>query len=294
MSVDFVRYLAAKRSVDDRALNQQVVDRLRAELSVHRVPGSLEVLEIGAGIGTMIERAADWRLFAHCAGSVKYLAIDADAANISAAAHRLANPTKSITSQGLQVVLKTADLFDLFETTEYADHFDLLIANAFLDLVDVGFVLPRLRQLLRPGGLGWFTLNFDGATILQPEIDTPFDTLVEMLYHRTMDERLVTGRPSGDSRTGRHLFQQLRSSRFEILAAGASDWVLFAGADGYPHDEAAFLHFIIEMMHGALADCSELDSARYADWIAMRHAQIDNGVLAYVAHQLDFLVRRPL
>jgi len=31
----------------------------------------------------------------------------------------------------------------------------------------------------------------------------------------------------------------------DILDAGSSDWVIFAGPQGYPSDEAYFLHFII-------------------------------------------------
>ena len=42
--IDFVRYLAAKQTVDDRALNAHVYETLRAALP----PGPLDVLEVGA------------------------------------------------------------------------------------------------------------------------------------------------------------------------------------------------------------------------------------------------------
>ena len=46
---------------------------------------------------------------------------------------------------------------------------DLLIANAFLDIVDVPATLPPLFRLLVPNGLYWFSTNFDGETIFLPE-----------------------------------------------------------------------------------------------------------------------------
>src|SRR5688572_27596862 len=58
----FVRYLLAKKTVDDRALNQTVLSALRRELP--RVDGQrrLQILEIGAGVGTMVPRLSDWNV----------------------------------------------------------------------------------------------------------------------------------------------------------------------------------------------------------------------------------------
>jgi hypothetical protein len=84
----------------------------------------------------------------------------------------------------------------------------VLIANAFLDLIDVPATLPALLSLLKPGGLFYFTITFDGATIIQPEIDSALDAQIEALYHETMDRRVIGGKPSGDSRTGRHFFDR--------------------------------------------------------------------------------------
>jgi hypothetical protein len=37
----------------------------------------------------------------------------------------------------------------------------------------------------------------------------------------------------------------------------------------------------------------EIDNSLFEAWIAQRHAQIEAGTLVYIAHQLDFLGRRP-
>jgi hypothetical protein len=159
--------------------------------------------------------------------------------------------------------------------------------------MDVPAVLPLLFSLLRPGGLFYATIVFDGATILEPEIEPKLDAQIETLYHQTMDLRIVAGKPSGDSRTGRHLFGHLRDAGAELLDVGSSDWVVFAGPNGYLADEGFFLHFIIHTIHTALEGHPDLDGAVFADWIAQRHAQIRGGSLVYIAHQLDFLVRVP-
>ncbi len=81
----FTRYLSAKKTVDDRSLNKTVLQSLMAELSVLPDHEPLQVLEIGAGIGTMVERALDWGIVQQA----EYTALDAEAENINAAMTRL-------------------------------------------------------------------------------------------------------------------------------------------------------------------------------------------------------------
>jgi SAM-dependent methyltransferase len=272
----FVRYLAAKKTVDDRALNATVWATLARALPTDR---PVRVLEVGAGIGTMIERAIDHGLFAQA----HYTAVDAQPANIAAARQRLGvRPSK------WHITLHTADLFDFLQD-HATEQWDVLIAHAVLDLLDLPSALPALLGALRPGGLSYFTLNFDGNTIFQPEFDPAFDQQIETLYHRTMDERQTQGRPSGDSRTGRHLLPALRQAGVTLLAAGSSDWVVFPGPHGYVGDEAYFLRFIVETVGRALGCHPGLDPARLAHWLTTRRAQIERGELIYIAHQLDVL-----
>ncbi len=296
----FARYLAAKKSVDDRALNRRVWGSLVDKLPPSSAQAPLRVLEVGAGIGTMVERTLDWGLLAQAT----YTAIDAEPDYIHAAHHRLLawadrRGFSVEHKQGRLCLLKGAccvcvgleatDLFDFAARQRGPGVWDLLIAHAFLDLTEVPTTLPSLFSLLRPKGLFYFTIVFDGDTILEPVIDRALDAHILALYHQTMDQRITAGKSSGDSRAGRHLFDQLRGAGAEVLDAGSSDWVVFAGADGYPADEAYFLHFIIHTIRSALEGCSELDPERLDAWIAQRHAQIEAGELTYIAHQLDFL-----
>jgi SAM-dependent methyltransferase len=299
----FRRYLTAKQSVDERALNRHVWQSLVAALPRATPEQQLQILEVGAGLGTMVERLFAGGMLTHAT----YTAIDMEPTLIAEARRRL---PQWATAQGLQVqqdsqtqlhmqrlgqdisvATEAIDLFRFIAREQGQRVWDLLIAQAVLDLVDVPTTLPALLSLLRPGGLFYCPITFDGATVFQPEIDREFDAAIEVGYHQTMDRRLVAGKPSGDSRTGRHLFTHLRAVGVEVLAAGSSDWVVFAGPNGYAADEAYFLHFIIHTMHTALSGQPDLDAERLTAWIAQRHAQVEQGTLVYIAHQLDILGR---
>ncbi len=249
----------------------------------------------------MVERLLDRGLLTRAA----YTGIDVEAGCIRAAAQRLHGYAAarqvpltvdsggamlfSTPAQDVRITLEAADLFDFLDREPGKSAWDLLVAHAVLDLIDLAAALPRLLSRLAPGGLFYFTLNFDGATILEPPIDPDLDALIEALYHRTMDTRRSRGRPSGSSRTGRRLFGRLKEAGARLIAAGSSDWVVFPGPDGYPGDEAYFLHFIIDTIGQALHGHPELASSRFQAWIAQRHRQIESAELTYIAHQLDFL-----
>jgi SAM-dependent methyltransferase len=295
----FTRYLAAKKSVDDRALNRyvlQVINDLLQEFSNSR---PLKLLEIGAGIGTMIERLVEWELL----GDVEYTALDSELENIDFARTRLLDWATQNQFQIVQkgnelhfslhkntvlVKLLAVDLFDFLDQQLKSRCWDLIVAHAFLDLIDVPTTLPRIFDLARPGGFYYFSINYDGLTVLEPAIDQEFDHFVLELYHRTMEQRLRDGLQYGDRNTGRSLISQIQYAGGRVLASGSSDWIVYPQDAGYPEDEAYFLHFIINTIYRALEHHAELDNQKFADWIRQRHDQIDQHKLVYIAHQLDY------
>ena len=91
----FARYLTAKKSVDDRALNQSVWQSLLAALPAPP-QSSLQILEVGAGLGAMVERL----VASVCSPHATYTAIDLEPALIAEARRRL---PQWATAQGWQV-----------------------------------------------------------------------------------------------------------------------------------------------------------------------------------------------
>ncbi|MCP4138982.1 MAG: class I SAM-dependent methyltransferase [Chloroflexi bacterium] len=294
---NFPRYLASKKSVDDRALNQRVWDALVEYLNN---PWDVEILEIGGGIGTMIERLLERGLLQHA----NYTLLDEQPENITEAKRRLPEWAEKNSfevswedeklvlwknGQITKVTFLAEDLFDFLARHNAEKKYDLLIAHAFLDLVDIPATLPRIFALLKAQGHFYFTINFDGETIFEPAV--VHDEEIIARYHQTMDERIIDGKVSGDSCAGRHLFEHLKIAGGEILAAGSSDWVVFSKENDYLADEAYFLHFIVDTVQGALLRDREIAPRQIESWASARHAQIESGALVYIAHQLDFFGR---
>jgi hypothetical protein len=295
MTSGYARYLAAKTAVDDRALNRHVLAELRRLMPA----GAPQVVEVGAGLGTMVARLLDWGVV----GAGEYILLDADRQLLDDSRRWLRDwaAARGLRSELLPDGLRVGDLRVRLEHAELGRYLeaahgaqaDVLIANAVLDLVDVPAVLPGLLRLLVPGGVYWFTINYDGESIFAP--GHLHDDQVMQAYHRDMDERVRYGRPAGDSRTGRRLFQYLRAAGAPALAAGSSDWVVSAGPDGsYPGDEAYFLRSILSTIQNALRSRQDrVEPANLADWQAARGRQLAAGELVYIAHQLDFVGRSP-
>jgi SAM-dependent methyltransferase len=295
MTSGYARYLAAKTTVDDRALNRHVLAELR-RLMPAVAP---QVVEVGAGLGTMVARLMDWGVV----GAGEYLLLDADRQLLDDSRRWLRGwaAAGGLRSELMPDGLQVGDLRVRLEHAELGRYLeaahgalaDVLIANSVLDLVDVPGVLPGLLRLLVPGGVYWFTINYDGESIFAP--GHLHDDQVMQAYHRDMDERVRYGRPAGDSRTGRRLFHYLRDAGAPALAAGSSDWVVSAGPDGnYPGDEAYFLRSILSTIQNALRSRPDrVAPADLTDWLAVRRRQLAAGELVYIAHQLDFVGRSP-
>ena len=303
LDYDFVRYLDAKKKIDDRALNRRVWDKLSAQLPTTNSRIPLQVLELGAGIGTMVERFVDWGLLT-CAD---YTAVDVEADYIREACHRLnhkklikvsdLNPGSlnqsanyTVNSQ-VAVTFECADIYRFFEKACGKKKWDLGVAHAFMDLVNIAEVVPRFCQLIKPKGLLYLTLNYDGETILLPTVDQEFDQLINQLYNQSMDERIVNGKRVGDSRTGRHLLYHLIKANAKLLAAGSSDWIVFSGPRGYTQDETYFLQFIVHTIYTELKGHASLNQKQLVSWVKRRRDQIEKGELIFIAKQMDVLAR---
>ena len=284
----YPRYLRSKRTVDDRALNRGVMETVLASLPADR---PVRIAELGGGVGTMADRLIETGRIPNA----DYLIVDTDSEFLDEA-RTLApqwqqgltrNVTTAIPGVSFDVSTQHTPLEDWLQQDGGA--FDLIIAHAVLDLVDVQDILPRLFQRLAGGGVFWPTINFDGETIFVPK--DPRDGALIDAYHRSMDERVRDGQPAGSSTAGRELFEHIRAAGGEIVRAGSSDWVVFGGASGYEADEAYFVHHIIHTVEQELRTHPALGTLAEA-WGELRHAQVESGELVYIAHQLDFAVRR--
>ncbi len=298
-----IRYLEVKKGIDDRSLNQAVWQQMADLLRELQTGRRVVIMEVGCGIGTMIERMLGRGLLTRAACT----ALDLQPEYIAEAKTRLLGYAENQgfgtrrnadgalmlerPGEGVSLHFVAGDLFDFAVQERHKPLYDMILAHAFLDLVDLDAALEAILSLIRPGGLLYFSLNFDGATIFEPQIHPGLDRQIEELYHETMDLRRDDGRSSQRSRTGRRLLTALAQAGLAILAAGSSDWIIHPHPSGYSLDEAYFLHFIIETIGRALAGRADPDQSSLQGWIAERHRQVERGLLTYTAHQIDVLAR---
>ncbi|MFP3853909.1 MAG: class I SAM-dependent methyltransferase [Anaerolineales bacterium] len=292
-------YLAAKKSIDDRSLNSHVW----RELWHHAPAPPLRVLELGAGIGTMLERLlerGDLR-------QAQYTALDIDPSYLALAKERIQGWAAAESVQcapldgGLHLKGRDLNLKFRFVTDDITQgirdqvggEWDLLIGNALLDLVHIPSVLPELLALLQAGGLFYFSITFDGLTHFEPILDPELDRTILDHYHQTMDERRDHGREAGHSQSGRILLSELQKAGAGIIAAGGSDWVIHPTDGAYTEDEEVFLKAILDTMEGALLQQGVLAKSTVQDWINLRRRQVAEAGLIFLTHQLDVCGRPP-
>ena len=296
MTDSFQRYLRAKRTVDDRALDRRVVGRLR-EAVRDRAAATTEpfrVVDAGAGIGTMLTRAVEWDLLPD--GNIEYVAVDIDGENIDAIrSHveqwangretiRLGSDPFSIETAQQSITVRTVVDDVVTHAGKMDPTADLLVGVALLDLVEFE-ELGTLLGCLASGGLCYFPITFDGATRFRPR--HPADDLIESRYHDHMDQK-----PGGNSQAGGDVLTAVqRMERATLLDAGGSDWIVRPIDGEYPSDEAYFLRHIVDSVESAVGELAGEDLPELNDWLDQRRAQIDDGELLYLTHQLDVLGR---
>jgi len=296
MTDSFQRYLRAKRTVDDRALDRRVVGRLR-EAVRDRAAATTEpfrVVDAGAGVGTMLTRAVEWDLLPD--GDIEYVAVDIDGENVDAIRPhveqwangretiRLGSDPFSIETAQQSITVRTVVDDVVTHAGKMDPTADLLVGVALLDLVEFE-ELETLLGCLASGGLCYFPITFDGATRFRPR--HPADDLIESRYHDHMDQK-----PGGNSQAGGDVLTAVqRMERATLLDAGGSDWIVRPIDGEYPSDEAYFLRHIVDSVESAVGELAGEDLPELNDWLDQRRAQIDDGELLYLTHQLDVLGR---
>lgn len=283
---DYVQYLAVKKNIDDRSLNKTVWLEFSTWLKTESEgKETLKVLEIGAGIGTMVERLLDAALLLNC----HYIAIEPEAEFKNAALERLSawasknNCKFTFDSEGLWLIssnkLKLTIEWHMSSANEIdanfaKDEFDLLLSHAVIDLLPVPEIMPSILDKLKAKGAYYFSLNFSGETDFYPEHES--DREISQNYHADMDSRF----PDLDwqpSLTGSALPNWLKKYGCQTVIKGESDWQLgeFEALGRLREEDSLFLRNILDTIKKALSGLPILD-----DWLRVRYKQLDQGQLA--------------
>ena len=221
------RYLAAKRTVDERAANR----RVREELLDRLMAGPV-VYDAGAGTGTLLARLLDWGVTPSA-----YEAVDRNPVVVD---HGVQARADELAARGIEVnrdangergfragnttVQFTAD--DVL--TAAPETADLVVAASLLDLVSVGDAFAQFERTLGDGGMVYAPATFDGGTFFAPT--HPADELVTRVFHES-----IRAQPDRTPEAGRGALSEAASRGWEVIAVGSADWIV--GAETDPSDD---------------------------------------------------------
>lgn len=245
----------------------------------------LRIAEIGAGTGTMIDRLRDWGTFAGIAASGRDIRYDAWEINPETAA-RLARRLED----AAEIAAWQVHTDDLRRGGDEHGTYDLMIANAVLDLFSPDQVAELVTNRVAAGGLLYASIVFDGVSLIEPETDPDLDAAILDLYHRSM---------SGGF--GRRQLRALWEAGCSIHAVGSSDWIIPPRHGGPTAEEAELLSTVLSMISGSVGELitrgvqsvhGAVTEAQLEAWLRRRREQLARGELMFEAHQFDFLAER--
>ena len=294
----YAKYLASKESIDARSLNRNVWDDFVSQL--RGASQVLQVIELGGGIGTTFKRIASQNLQA----DLHYTLVDNEQENLDHFTSHVAEWMGEMQYQQeaalawrnsvgslVKVTPLLKDVHHLLADKAAKGKWDWMIAQAFLDLFDIEDFLSPLLSLLRPGGLFYFPINFDGITSFLPTMSPELDAHVESIYHDSMDARATQPTLKGHSQSGRLLLSEILRLKHEILSAGASDWIIHPVNGTYIQSDQFFLGQMLHFVESELKKSNEIDNDVADDWLKKRRQQLNSGELIFLAHQIDVLGR---
>jgi SAM-dependent methyltransferase len=300
MPVSFGAFLDLKFALDERSLNPTVRAAFHAAL---RDRPALACLDLGVGSGASLVRL----LAAEPAADLKITAVDRDPTLLKKAQERTetllrkqefrvsGSPGVLWAKRGerrVAVEFVAADLRN-FEP-DRPGACDAVIAHAVMDLLPPGILAGRIGGWLKPGGLCYASLNYDGGTSLFPEYPNPaLEERILAAYDASMERRRVWDQASGGARSGRRLHGALLQAGLDILVYGSSDWNLVPSRRAYRAGEAAFLAEILGLIRGEAERSGEFGGRDLEAWHRERLARIEAGELGLIVHQIDLLAEKP-
>lgn len=302
MNIDFPRYLLSKYYLDFRSLHHTTLACLYSNLEkINRPP---QILELGGGIGSMFtyfvhdkfETEFDYTLIDKSEENIRFIPDNVKFhSNGNGFIFEDCGNHKYRVSNGESICqLQTTSISteEFINSWNKGPEFDIILASSYLDIVPVPETLRLLQTVLKPVGILYLPLNYDGLTLFHPVVDRQLDDEIVALYNLSMDNRRIDGLQTGGSLTGRKLLDWLPEAGYEIVCAGSSDWCLLPVKENYRGDEGYFLECILQFVEDSVSPLWKDKPEILENWLALRRRQIIEGKLSYLAHQLDYMARR--
>ncbi|WP_119631107.1 class I SAM-dependent methyltransferase [Methylocaldum marinum] len=300
MDIPFHDYLEAKFALDGRSLNREVENEFARML-----PGEspLVCLDLGTGTGASVLRL----LGLSPETDLHITAVDRDRTLLGIAREGTA---AFLRDRGFDVSAVPAGILSkkkgrevavdfvcgdlrLFEPNQTFGSIDAIIAHAVMDLLPLTTMAERIARWLRPKGIFYSTVNYDGETVLFPiYTDEALENRILGIYDASMEERRVWDDNSGGARSGRRLHRVLGETGFEMIAYGSSDWNITPQRRTYRDGDAVCLTALLGMIRDEAARSGEFSEDMLDRWHRERSERLAAGELGLIVHQIDLLAEK--
>lgn len=300
VDIPFHDYLEAKFALDERSLNREVQTEFAQWLSGKP---RLTCLDLGTGTGASVLRL----LKLAPETDLHITAVDRDGTLLDTARERTADLLRQ---KGLYVSVEPAGIrarqdgreiavdfvcSDLrhFEPNKATGSYDAVIAHAVMDLLPLRTMAGRIARWLRPKGIFYGSVNYDGETVLFPVYaDEAFENSILAVYDASMEERRVWDENSGGARSGRRLHRVLGETGFEPIAYGSSDWNITPLRRIYRNRDAVCLAALLNMIRDEALRSGQFSTDSLDRWYRERSERLTAGELGLIIHQIDLLAEK--
>ncbi|HYE36900.1 class I SAM-dependent methyltransferase [Methylocaldum sp.] len=301
MDIHFHDYLEAKFALDERSLNPDVKTEFARWVSGQP---RVTCLDLGTGTGASVRRLLNLVTEA----DLHITAVDRDPTLLGIAQERMADllrhrgfdvsaePTGIRARQSSHEISIDFVCSDLqhFAPNQAPASFDAVITHAVMDLLPLRTMAERIARWLRPKGLFYSTINYDGETALFPVYrDEDFESRILALYDTSMEERRVWDENSGGARSGRRLHRILGETGFEPIAYGSSDWNITPLRRTYYRDrDAVCLTALLNMIRDEAIQSGQFPKEALDQWHRERSERLETRELGLIIHQIDVLAEK--
>ena len=302
IQTSFQDYLNAKYSIDSKSINSDAESMFLTRLETRASP---RILDVGCGTGAVARRLVE---FAGVVGDLRYIGLDSDSESVEAAyvhctawlgrngftiAQNGVGNARSISAiapgRSFELRFIRGDLFTPNPDIP-TECFDVVTAHALLDILPLRSTVEILASYLKPDGMLYSAINYDGRTTFLPEYErTDFERLLLETYDRSMDDRCMNGEPVGGSRTGTLLYDVFERAGLSIIGCGSSDWSLFPFSGRFSKDERVLTQAIVEMIAEEGTRHESIETSLLDSWYRRRIREVADDRLSLIVHQTDML-----
>ncbi len=303
-----------KREMDDESLNKKVLDVLSKYKNRFK-----RVLDIGTGSGVQIRRNIESGLLKD---NAEIIGMDINREglinsidsfrrwakkkhyNLIYEKSRFIHKFKIIKGTNKYFVeLREDSVYDLIKNKRELGSFDFISGLSLFEHTKMETALKNIYAIMKKGGLLYLPINYDLHTVFGPTKKDKIEkelALMRLFNYVAIDSQFKGGVNFGNSQCGSLLPQLCKNANLEILAYGASEWVIPPNkAIKWTSNKKHILDFFVNIFYKIFKETDKeimekfyISSTDIEKWYKLRKNQFKNGTLYFSCMNKDILCKK--